>query len=341
MEFAFTEDQLAIAQAARDMLVDTCTPTDLRRMLSAGEPRDAQRWNTIRDMGLLGLLAPEAAGGMGMALVDFVVIAEAAGYVGLPEPLVEHAGIAVPLLAAMGDEERLAAAIAGKTLALGYPGRAFVADADTADALLLADGDTLHLVDAADVTLTRQPSLDPFRRLFSVKWTPTAATQRNVGWSDATDRGAVLAAAQMVGLAQRSIDLAVAYARERTQFGKPIGSYQAVKHQLASAQVKIEFARPVVHAAAAEASLGTIQAKARISHAKIAAGEAADLAARTAVQVHGAMGITWEVDLHFFLKRAAALRYDWGTPAQHRARVIARITSAPTGADQTFASEAA
>ena len=143
----------------------------------------------------------------------------------------------------------------------------------------------------------------------------------------------------MLGLGQRCIDVAVAYAKDRTQFGKPIGSYQAVKHLLATAQVKVEFARPVVHAAAAELPLGNLAAKARIAHAKLAAAEAADLAARTAVQVHGAMGMTWEADVHFFLKRALALKTAWGTPAAHTATVIERILETPTGADCTFASE--
>ncbi|MDO6414581.1 acyl-CoA dehydrogenase family protein [Sphingomonas sp. BIUV-7] len=341
MQFAFTEDQLAITQAAREMLVETCQPADLRRMLAAQAARDAARWQTIVDMGLLGLLAPDEAAGMGLAPVDLVGIAEAAGYVGLPEPLVETAGIGVPLLAALGDASRLAAAIAGESVAIGYPGRRFVADADTAGTLLLADGDALHLVDAKDVGLTRQESIDPFRRLFRVDWTPTEATRQTIGWGDTADRGAVMTAAQLIGIGQRAIDLAVAYAKERNQFGKPIGSYQAIKHLIATAQVAVEFARPVVYAAAAELPLDSVASRARISHAKIVAGEAADLATRTAVQVHGAMGITWEIDVHFFLKRALALRADWGTTAFHTARVLERIMTLPTGPDLTFSSDVA
>ena len=131
------------------------------------------------------------------------------------------------------------------------------------------------------------------------------------------------------------------HASRRNQFGKPIGSYQAVKHLLATAQVKIEFARPVVHAAAAELPLGNLAAKARVAHAKIAAAEAADLAARTAVQVHGAMGMTWEVNVHFFLKRALALKAPWGTIGGHVDTVIHRMTAEPTGPAFTFASEVA
>lgn len=339
MDFAFTEDQLAITGAARDMLVETCTPADLRRLLDSGQPRDEARWTTVCEMGLPGLLVPEAAGGLGLAPVDFVGIAEAAGYVALPEPLVELAGVAAPLLAGLETDHGWLERIAGgASVAVGSPANRFVADADTADALLLADGDDIHIVGRNAVTLTRQPSFDPFRRLFRVDWAPAPETRAGSGWARAGELGTLFTAAQLVGLGQRCIDMAVAYAKERSQFGKPIGSYQAVKHLLASAQVKIEFARPVVHAAAAEQPLATLASSARVAHAKIAAAEAADLAARTAVQVHGAMGITWEVDLHFFLKRVTALRTAWGTPARQLAVVSDRIAGAPTGPAATFAS---
>ena len=152
--------------------------------------------------------------------------------------------------------------------------------------------------------------------------------------------GALFAAAQGLGLAQRAVDLAITYAKERQQFGKPIGSYQAVKHHLASAQVAIEFARPVVIAAAAEIGHRDVQSRARVSHAKIVALEAADQAARASIQVHGAMGYSWEVDVHLFLKRALALTNAWGTPAFHRARIAERLFTQPTGPDRTFAREA-
>jgi hypothetical protein len=230
------------------------------------------------------------------------------------------------------------------TMAIQHPLNPFVADADTAAALLLHREGEVHLVDPSAVTLTREESIDPFRRLFRVAWSPSAATRLDADpllWDRALDRAALFAAAQGLGLAQRSIDLAVAYAKERTQFGKPIGSYQAVKHHLASAQVAVEFARPVVNAAAAEIGHADAQSKARISHAKLVALEAADQAARASIQVHGAMGYSWEVDVHFFLKRALGLTYAWGDPAFHRARIAARVFGQPTGADQTFAREAA
>lgn len=342
MHFAFTEDQTAITEAAREMLVESCTPADLRSLLASGEALDKARWQTIVDMGLLGICAPKDKGGLGLGMVDLVGIAEAAGYVALPEPLVEQAGVVVPLLAGLKDDRGwLAQVLAGEMVAVGHPANPLVADADSAAALLLGHGDELHLVEASAVTLTRAESFDPFRRAFRIEWAPSAGCRVGTGWSNAGEHGAVLAAAQMLGLGQRCIDMAVAHAKDRHQFGKPIGSYQAVKHLLATAQVKIEFARPVVQAAAAELTLGTLASRARGAHAKIAATEAADLAARTAVQVHGAMGMTWEVDVHFFLKRALALKSTWGTSSQHMVTVVERAIGEPTGPGFTFASELA
>ena len=341
MDFTFSDEQLMFAETAKTLLADTCTPTHLRDLMASGVPRDAARWGAIVETGLPLVLLPEAAGGIGLTETDFAPIAEAAGYAALPEPLAESAGVAAPMLAAIRPDAAVLADPAA-TIAIGHPINPFVADADTAAALLLADGDDVHLVDPADVTLVRHESIDPFRRLYAVAWTPSPATRVASDpalWEEALDRAALFAAAQGLGLAQRAVDLAVAYAKERQQFGKPIGSYQAVKHLLASAQVKIEFARPVVQAAAAEIGHRDAQSRARVSHAKIVALEAADHAARTAIQVHGAMGYSWEVDVHVFLKRALALTAAWGTPYFHRERVMARALGRPTGPDQTFARE--
>jgi alkylation response protein AidB-like acyl-CoA dehydrogenase len=257
MDFRFTEEQLMMAEAMRGLLANLCRPDDLRRLMQSGGARDETRWAAIVDMGLAGALVPEEKGGLGLAPVDFVLIAETCGYAGLPEPLVENAGVALPLLAAVAADPRanaiLERALSGEiTIALKHPANLFVADADTAGAVLAVRGEELYLCDTADVALERQESIDPFRRLFTIadKPCPTAAisdvSRVSFYLGTALDRGALFAAAQLLGIAQRAVDLAVAYAKERTQFGKPIGSYQAVKHLLSTAQVKIEFARPVV-----------------------------------------------------------------------------------------------
>jgi alkylation response protein AidB-like acyl-CoA dehydrogenase len=340
MDFTLSDEHMMFAQTARTLFGDTCAPADWRRMMAQGTAFEHDRWLQIVENGLTLLLIPEAVGGMGLSELDFALIAQQAGYVALPEPLVESAGIAAPMLAGLAPDHP-ALADPAAIIAIAHPANPLVTHADRAAAILLEKDGHAFIAALADVTLTPVATIDPLRRLFRVEWNPADA--RDLGpadWSLALDRGALFAAAQGLGLAQRSVDLAVMYACAREQFGKPIGSYQAVKHLLASAQVAIEFAQPVVLAAAADIGHGDVQARARISEANILALEAADQAARASIQVHGAMGYSWEVDVHLFLKRAVALTSAWGTPAFHRARIATRIFTQPTGPEQTFAREA-
>lgn len=339
MDFTISEEQLMFAETARNVFADTCTPDHWHRMMEGGANRDPARWQAIVETGLTQLLLPEESGGLGLAELDFALIAEAAGYVALPDPLVESAGVAAPMLAALvPDHAALSDPLASIVIQQEEGG--LVADADSAAVIILRAGDDAWLASPNQVQLTPRESIDPFRRLFAVEWDRGSATSTGkADWALALDRGALFAAAQGLGLAQRAVDLAVAYARDRQQFGKPIGSYQAVKHHLASAQVAIEFARPVVLAAAADIGERDLAARARVSHAKIVALEAADQAARTSIQVHGAMGYSWEVDVHLFLKRALALTHSWGSPGFHRHRVAQRLFGLPAGPEFTFSRE--
>jgi len=341
MDFTLSTEQQMFEEAARTLFADTCGPGKLRELEESGRPRDDERWRHIVESGFTSVLLPEPSGGLGLTELDFALVAEQAGYAGLPEPLIESAGVAAPMLASVRpDSDVLGRPEA--TIAVQHWIQPFTADADTAAALLLCHGGELHLVDPANVRLTRQESIDPFRRLFSVDWTPSPATkiseEAELG-RRALDRGALFAAAQGIGIGQRAIDLAVEYAKQREQFGKPIGSYQAIKHHLASAQVAIEFARPVVYAAAALCSQGDAFSRARVSQAKIMALAAAEQATRASLQVHGAMGYSWEVDVHYFLKRVLALSFAWGDPSYHRARIATRLREHAVGPDQTFAKE--
>ena len=339
MDFTLSDEQLMFAETARGLFADTCTPDHWRKAMEGGESRDAARWQAIVDTGFTQLLLPESVGGLGLSELDFALIAEAAGYVALPDPLVESAGVAAPLLAAQAPGHP-ALADPAASVAIQETTGGLVADADSAAAIVLRIDAMAYVVARDAVRLTRRDSIDPFRRLFAVEWdTRDAIPLGAVDFDLALDRGALFAAAQGLGLAQRVVDMAVAYAGERQQFGKPVGSYQAVKHHLSTAQVAIEFARPVVYAAAADIGRRDVQARARVSHAKIVAREAADAAARTAIQVHGAMGYSWEVDVHLFLKRALALTNAWGTPAFHRARIARRLFTQPVGPEFTFARE--
>lgn len=337
MDFTLSEEQAMFAQTARTLFADQCGPDHWRAMMHQGAAFDAGRWAAITDAGLAALLVPEHAGGMGLTELDFALIAIEAGYAALPEPLAESAGVAVPMLASLAPDHPVLADPA-TIVAIAPAINPVVASADVAHAILVEHGGHALLVLREHAILTPVPTIDPLRRVFHLAWR-TAEDLGVADWTLARDRGALFAAAQGLGLAQRCVDLAVAYAKDRTQFGKPIGSYQAVKHHLASAQVAIEFARPVVLAAAADCPARDIYAAARVSEAKLVAMAAADTAARAAIQVHGAMGYSWEVDVHLFLKRALALTHAWGTPHFHRRRVAARVFTRPTGPDTTFARE--
>jgi len=187
------------------------------------------------------------------------------------------------------------------------------------------------LVEPGTVRLERQASIDPLRRLFTVQWEPRAETcvakgeHTSVLMDAAFDRGALATAAQQLGVAQCLLDTAVQYACTREQFGQAIGAFQAIKHTLANVAVRLEFARPVVYRAAFCVAHGSPERAIAVSHAKAAASEAATLAAKTALQVHGAIGYTWEVDLHLWMKRAWSLDLAWGSAAWHRQRIARRL----------------
>lgn len=341
MDFTLSPEQMMFADTAATLFADTCAPEHWRKMMEGGTAFDAGRWSQVVANGLTSVLLPEAAGGMGMTELDFALIAREAGYAALPEPLVESAGVAVPMLAQLAPQHPI---LADETamVAIAHPLNPFVTSADLAAAVLFERHGHAFLARPEDVTLSEVQSIDPLRRLFRIQGESLKGEDLGpADWDLALDRGALFSAAQGLGLAQRAVDMAVAYAKERQQFGKPIGSYQAVKHHLASAQVAIEFARPVVLAAAAAIAHCDVQSRARISQAKIVALEAADLAARASIQVHGAMGYSWEVDVHLFLKRALALTNTWGTPYFHRRRIAKRVFTQPIGSEHTFSREAA
>ena len=179
-----------------------------------------------------------------------------------------------------------------------------------------------------------------------VAWERTLASGNwgKVTWPEAyggrgLDLGALMCAAQLVGLADAMLGQAAEYAKVRNQFGQPIGGFQAIKHQLASCAVAIEFAKPVVWRAAAALDNGIDSASVHVSHAKVAATDAAILTAETAIQVHGAMGYTYEVDLHFWMKRSWALAGAWGSRAFHLMRVDRAVLGGglAIGPEHTFA----
>jgi alkylation response protein AidB-like acyl-CoA dehydrogenase len=348
MDFTFTEDQLLFQDSVRDFLMNEVTPERIRASWETDSGRDAALWGQLAELGLTGMTVPEEHGGLGMTELDFVLLAQECGYVALPEPLVHTVMIAVPLLKDIGGElaERWLPRIAAgeAKVIVGLEQNLLVEDAHVADLLLLQIGDSLVAATPDQVSLRHNESIDPSRKLFAVEVLGGAETvasaERAAALVNASlNRGALACAAQALGLAQRMIDLSVQYTSERQQFGKPIGSFQAVKHHMANVAVRLEYAKAPTHRAAYAVAARQPSAGHAVSHAKLVACEAANLAAKNCHQVHGAMGYTWEVDLHIFMKKAWALANTWGDAGFHKSRIGERIFAdgAALGAGATFA----
>lgn len=340
MRFEFTEDQRLFQETVRSFLAAECPPDEVRAAWESEEGWSDRRWRALAEMGVVGIMLPEAHGGLGGTELDMVLLLEESGRVALPEPVLDAAFVAAPLLADVGTEDLHSewlprVAVGDAVLGVQRGSRAHITGAHLADALVLVHNDEVHLVPREQVTLTPQQSVDGSRKLFVVDWhrhPDTLVAEGELGWlavNRAFDRGVLGTAAQLVGLADRMLAMAVEYAREREQFGQPIGSFQAVKHQLADALLAVEFARPVAYRAAYSMAHDDPDRSRDVSMAKVYAADAAHHVARTALQVHGAIGYTVEYDLHLFMKRAWALEASWGDPAWHRERVALAVLGPP------------
>ncbi|MFT5441905.1 MAG: alkylation response protein AidB-like acyl-CoA dehydrogenase [Myxococcota bacterium] len=335
MEFVFSEDQLLLQQTVRDFLEGECTVEHIRAMWETDTGRSPEFWAKLAEIGVPGLLVPDEHGGMGMNEVDMVLVLEETGRAGLAEPVIPTAFVGVPLLAEAGGDvakEWLPKVAEGAAiLAVGHEQSPFVSDAHIADLLLLSSGDAVHAVPSSAVKLTAQAANDPAKKISSVEWTPSAATLLADGdagralQAAAFDRGTLACAAQLLGVAQQLIDMAVLYATQRKQFGVPIGSFQSIKHMLANEKVKVEYARTLVYRAADSVANATPGRAVDVSMAKIATGEAAVSIAKTALQVHGALGYTWEQDLHVWMRRAWSLDASWGSLSFHKRRLAEAV----------------
>ena len=350
MDFTFTEDQQTFREAISRFLMTEAAPEMLREIWETDLGRSPDLRNKIAAQGLTALSVPEAYGGLGMDDVAWALMTQELGYYAIPDSLSDTAYVASAMIAGLAPDtatrkEWLSGIADGSLrIALGHPVNPLVADAAHADLLLLAQGDEVHVVPRSQVDVQPLSSLDASRRLARVSGQSSTSTLVADGpagrhlWAQALNRGALSVAGQLLGLAQRMLDLSVDYAAQRKQFGKPIGSFQAVKHHLADVATQIEFAKPVLYRAAYALAHGEQHAAVWVSQARLACCEASWLAARHGIQVHGAMGYTWEVDLQMFMKRAWALDNAWGDRALHKRRVADHVLSgaAPLGPGHTF-----
>jgi len=332
MDFRVDDDERELAEGVRAMVAGRLPLEHLRANEGAAEAISAADWAALGETGVFSLTLPEPAG-TGLGLAETVVVFEQLGRALVPGPLV-----GTFLAASSGLVDRAADGRAQVGLHCSGPGPLLVADLSSLDALLVLPAydrrSTPRLVspapapDGAGVTRMTSP-LDPLTPLWRLESLPADEPVADGGGRMLRD-GSLLTAALQVGHAAETLDLAVAYAKERHQFGKPIGSFQAVKHMCADMLVRAEVARAAVHAAACladDADVAASEAEAArstpdelmdraVMGAKLLADEAAIANARAAIQVHGGMGYTWEVPLHLHLKRARVLATTFGAPAE-------------------------
>jgi len=332
MRFAFTDDQKMLRDTVRDVLQRECPPDVVRATWNGKLDGANAVWATLAKTGVIGMTTSEDAGGLGMNELDVILPLEETGYAALPGPLVDTVAVGVPLLEAAGTEAQrehwLGSIAAGDAkLVVAFEGQTVVPYAASADVLVAERNGLGYCVPVSEVAVAPETSVDRARSLGRVRFEASAEHQMRDDvdvaalFATGRERAALGTAAQLVGLTRRMLDMTVQYAKDREQFGKPIGAQQAVKHRLANALIEQEFARPLVYRAGWEMSTESPEAEVAVSLAKIYAGQAARFVAKESLQVHGAIGYTIECDLHMWMKRAWALAAAHGDVPHHRDRV--------------------
>ncbi|MFI1655727.1 acyl-CoA dehydrogenase family protein [Streptomyces sp. NPDC020472] len=327
MRFLLDDEQREFARSLDSMLTAADTPAAVRAWAAGDTAPGRALWARLAEAGVFALAVPERHDGLGPLPVELAVAFTELGRHAVPGPVVETVAAAA-LLDRLDDDAATALLpriASGKTvvsLCLRAAGSPYALDADTADAVLVVEGDTVRLAETAGPL---QPSADPARRLARPLGGTVLAQGPAVAAAaaHAAEVAALATAAQSLGLGRALLDRTVEYVKQRTQFGVAIGSFQAVKHRLADTLIALEFAQPLLHSAALALAAGADHASAETAAAKVTAGEAAYAAARTALQLHGAVGYTEELDLALWIRKARPLRDAWGTPAACRARVLA------------------
>jgi alkylation response protein AidB-like acyl-CoA dehydrogenase len=364
MYFDLTDEQQAIKATAHDFLASRMKSERMRELAESESGFDADLWKEMAELGWAGLALPEEWGGQGLGIVDLAVLFEELGYALAPSPLLSNtiAGLALSTCGSEGQRERylrpLALGEKRGTPALwdagsqAAPGsftmeakadgdgvlldgtKTLVMDAGSADFFLVATADgKRHVVDAgaAGVTVAAEPSIDLTRRLWTVRFDGVKVAAADTLPGEEADyypvffRVCVAFAAESTGVAQRALEMAVAYAKDRQQFGRPIGAYQAVSHRCAQMLLETENARSAVYGAAWAADAEPESLPLAASMAKAYASDAGWRVPDASIQVHGGIGFTWEHDLHFFLKRGRANAALFGDAQWHRDRVAGAV----------------
>jgi alkylation response protein AidB-like acyl-CoA dehydrogenase len=336
VNLGLSAEQQQFAASLHDMLAAADVPAVARSWAAGDRKPGLEIWRSLAEAGVTGLMVAPASGGLAAEPADLVIACEEIGHHAVPGPAAESLAAVPELLAALQPGQRGSIAaperVAGwlESLASGDliatlavpPWLPYAADTDCAGLVLRAEPGRLNLARTGQV----HRSVDATRTLTEVSAGEAVAEGLDV--ARAVDLGVLACAAQLLGLGRALLELAAEHARQRVQFGQPVGAFQAVKHHLADVAIALEFARPLVVGAAISLGGEDPDAPRDVSAAKVACADATVLAARTALQVHGAIGYTAEHDLSLFLTKARALVPAWGSQSDHRARVLAAITAA-------------
>ncbi|WP_353227255.1 acyl-CoA dehydrogenase family protein [Novosphingobium sp.] len=349
MEFAFTDEQRMIGETVRGFFAEHATSARTRQAM-AGEGIDRALWSAFAsELGLAGIALPETHGGTGLGMVELAQVAEAAGAHVAALPLLGHVMVGQAIAQGGSDAQQaewLPALCAGdlicaatwKAEVVVAGGRlsgsfAFVPHGALADLLLVTSGDNAWIVDlkGEGVAVTPHVTMDQTRPFATIVLTAAAAEALEHGdraISAAQTAGWICLAAEALGGAQQTLDHTVAYSRERVQFGRAIGSFQAYKHRLADMMIEIEQARSAVYWAACAVDEASDEAALALHAAKSFAADTYFMCAGNMIQLHGGIGFTWDHDAHLFFKRARSIQTMLGDGAYHREAIAAMVLGA-------------
>ena len=329
MDFDFNDEQREIKSTAHEFLASRFKPERVRELAESESPYDDGLWREFSDLGWPGISISEEHGGQGLGTVELVILQEELGYVCAPSPFIANALAGAAIEGAGSDEQKskwlpgIASGEARGSAEMTCDPDPILGAARGASILVLANGDGAKLVEPEDAELERIDMIDSTRAYFRVKADGGEEMPGEI--AHAGSIGQIAMAAELVGIGQRALDMAVEYAKERQQFGRPIGAYQAVSHRLAEMLWDVEEARSLTYSAAWAADSDPDLVPIAASMAKARASDAATSVTHNAIQTLGGIGFTWEHDIHFFLKRARASAQMMGSARLHRDRVASLV----------------
>lgn len=328
MDLQLSREQQDLTAGARAGLRAVCPPSAVRAAWTSERGVDPHLWRRLCALGLVGIGVTEEYGGAGLTELELVLALEEAGRCAVPGPLLESSVVAMTLaeLGTPAQRKRwLPGLLAGDLVAtVSLSEEPMVLAGLEADLVLTATSGELHAVPAENVTGSPMRGFDHSRRLAHLDIRTGADTLLSVASEDRLrlrGRLAIGAAALLIGIGARLVEVTTEYVGRRVQFGRPVGSFQAVKHRLADAHLAIELARPATRVAAHLLAIRSPEAHVAVAVAKAAASQAESAANDHALQCHGGIGFTWEHDLHLWLKRGKALEQAYGSAQAMRAQI--------------------